>query len=198
MTSVATKPGTLRRRLRDATAEQHARLDLAVAAAGWHRSAERVATLLLAFREARAATEHLAAGAPGEALELLGSADTVLDADLVDAAAADALAHGAREVARVAPCAPGAAEAGSWAGVLYVAEGSLLGGMTLARQLDDAPWAWPGPLRFFRLGATEPGRWSRTLRLLDEVPTELHGAAERGARSSFSAAAAAVAHRLAG
>ena len=172
---------SLRRRLRGATATRHAALD-ALVGVGWEHDADGLAGLLDAFSAMRSQwSGDVDRTTPDAAAELLAQATAALDADLADARRAGLVLEPRAPRARPTPGAAGGVEAGAWAGVLYVAEGSLLGGRVLAARADAAPWRWPGPLRFLRLTDADPTRWRRALALLDAVPAAQHAAAERSA-----------------
>ncbi|WP_373048142.1 biliverdin-producing heme oxygenase [Vulgatibacter sp.] len=75
-------------------------------------------------------------------------------------------------------------------GCFYVLEGATLGGTVIRRRLaSQAPWFADAPRRFL---SSEPARWPRFVRILDERGAADPAAAERGARATFAALLAAA------
>ncbi|WP_440221565.1 biliverdin-producing heme oxygenase [Dokdonella sp. MW10] len=79
-------------------------------------------------------------------------------------------------------------------GMLYVIEGSTLGGRIITARLQ-ACMPDVDAMRFFSLGASEPVRWPRFQRVLDEVLADERSVtrAVAGARAFFAAFAASTA-----
>lgn len=84
--------------------------------------------------------------------------------------------------------APPAAEAGSRWGMLYVVEGSRLGGRVIARQLRQTLAEIAPALSYFELGHADPACWRRFQQRLEQaLPTpESRQAAVDGARAMFA------------
>lgn len=84
--------------------------------------------------------------------------------------------------------APPAAEAGSRWGMLYVVEGSRLGGRVIARRLRQTLAEIAPALAYFELGHADPASWRRFQQRLEQaLPTPvLRQAAVDGARAMFA------------
>ncbi|KTF40130.1 biliverdin-producing heme oxygenase [Xanthomonas translucens] len=84
--------------------------------------------------------------------------------------------------------APAAADAGNRWGMLYVVEGSRLGGRLIARRLRQTLAAAAPALAYFELGHADPACWRRFQQRLEQaLPTpQSRQAAVDGARAMFA------------
>ncbi|MDR6674754.1 biliverdin-producing heme oxygenase [Xanthomonas sp. 1678] len=84
--------------------------------------------------------------------------------------------------------APLAPEAGSRWGMLYVVEGSRLGGRVIARRLRQTLGEIAPALAYFELGHGDPASWRRFQQRLEQAlpTTALQQAAVDGARAMFA------------
>ncbi|WKB53509.1 biliverdin-producing heme oxygenase [Eleftheria terrae] len=174
----------LRQRLREGTANAHARLEAALDLPALGQRREACLALLQGFFGFHRAWEPALAAAidapdflqPRRRLALLrhdlaalGSAPADIEA-LPDCAAARTLCN---------------TTAAAW-GSLYVLEGSTLGGQLITRQLQAAAW-WPAQgLRYFHPYGPDTGaRWQQTLHCLAGLPAPWAAEVVDGAARTF-------------
>jgi len=103
-----------------------------------------------------------------------------------------ALRHDLHALGEPLPPVAGAAEASieaaqAW-GMLYVVEGSMLGGRVIARQLRRQQPSLEGALAYFDLGSEEPAAWRRFQDCLERAltPPGAREQAAAGARAMFA------------
>ncbi|WP_051378933.1 biliverdin-producing heme oxygenase [Derxia gummosa] len=107
------------------------------------------------------------------------------------------LGHDRASLAALPVCATAARCAATPAtalGSLYVIEGSMLGGLVIARALADATWLPPGGLGYLARDAADAERWRLLARRLAAAPPA--EAVIAGARECFECLADWLPHRL--
>ncbi len=178
---------TVRRELRAATQERHARLDRALLGVDL-ADPRAYRDYLLGQLRAHAEAEQLLRSVPGLWALHGWSRLPGLRADLADLAHAFDLADafddrapttGATTEVTPWPCGSSASPAARWVGVAYVVEGSMLGQRHLVAE-GPATDAWARPERFLRsTGVDVSRRWPQTLDLV-----ERHGSTSLGVATS--------------
>jgi len=176
-------PQTLHFRLREATRAAHERLEFALNLLEAPIPADRIVHLLERFHGFHAALEPALHRIVPEPLLRPRLRLALLEQDLqclgIDRQRLPALpvCRAAAELCK--------SEADA-AGVLYVLEGSTLGGRIISRSLQACPWYPPQPLRYWDPYGSETGRrWSETLAYLQSLAPTGSDAVIRSAIATF-------------
>lgn len=181
--AVAPPPATAARLLREATAQQHlaveqlptmrALMHAALSVDDYIQVLRRHHAVLAGWERRECAWLH----ASGDAQWRYPPRTALLEQDL-------AALHAHAPAPALPPPAQG--DGGRW-GMLYVVEGSRLGGRLIARHLRQTLAAAAPALAYFELGHAEPASWRRFQQRLEQaLPTPaLRQAAVEGARAMF-------------
>ncbi|WP_369941957.1 biliverdin-producing heme oxygenase [Xanthomonas medicagonis] len=182
--AAAPPPATVSRLLREATAQQHQAVERLPAMRALMHAALSVDDYIQVLRRHHAV---LAGWERRESAWLHASGDAdwryqpraaLLEQDL-------AALHAPPPASAVPPPAHG--NGGRW-GMLYVVEGSRLGGRVIARHLRQTLVEATPALTYFELGHAEPASWRRFQQRLEQAlpTTALRQAAVDGARAMFA------------
>ncbi|MEO6651402.1 MAG: biliverdin-producing heme oxygenase [Ilumatobacteraceae bacterium] len=154
-------------RLRAGTASAHERLDAQFASAGWLDDPAGLADCLTVIAGCHGAVERLIAHSPLVRITGHGPKCDLLERDL------DTLGRRGAPVVVDVPVPAFAIGDDAVLGMLYVIEGSTLGGRRIAgmvRSAFDAPWSSATTL-LDPYGADTPIRWRRTLATIEQHVT---------------------------